>query len=405
MQKLTSSAHSQLSTSSGIFCNTSRENISVMDSSIAEYRRESAPDRKLIHLLDHTKPRRKVWGRAARTRRRKKIEIERNFLDIIKDGTLSRDSAAEVLNTVIPNDRNIVWPSVLERRSNSWCQTDEVALRNQLGYVPGNAINISCRVQDVQDLYPELNKLMMRQKSDVSSEEVSQSVPVAVQLYPLAVRGDNAATTTIESTKAHDANPILDDNRNQTDRENIVKMQHEYGENQCNNSEVTAESWQSDATIIALEPFPTIYWLTHPTLRTLISGLEVEGYGVIYSNLLSKDTLLLQRIQHAHSSYGKERYELLTESDRRLIEERRWQEVFNFHHRGIAGIRYTKQCSRKSKNAETFLPPVKCLHTHTAHYLSGCKDNVIGQWVMEELEKRVKQATAALLENPNAVGS
>jgi hypothetical protein len=33
------------------------------------------------------------------------------------------------------------------------------------------------------------------------------------------------------------------------------------------------------------------------------------------------------------------------------------------------------------------IQPAKCLHTHVAHYISnGCTGNIIGQWVMEELE-------------------
>ena len=35
-----------------------------------------------------------------------------------------------------------------------------------------------------------------------------------------------------------------------------------------------------------VEPFPTIHWLTNPILRTLISQLEVDGCGMIYTQRL-----------------------------------------------------------------------------------------------------------------------
>lgn len=34
---------------------------------------------------------------------------------------------------------------------------------------------------------------------------------------------------------------------------------------------------------------------------------------------------------------------------------------------------------------------IKYLHTHAAHYLSGCYDNIVGRWVMEEVEKRITE--------------
>jgi uncharacterized protein len=129
-----------------------------------------------------------------------------------------------------------------------------------------------------------------------------------------------------------------------------------------------------------VEPFPTIYWLTHPTLHAAIAELERDGYGVHYEQRLAADTVALDCMRRAHTTYGKKRWLLLSSTDQAYIQRRNWHESAFSTQRGVAG----------STNPNA----VKCLHAHTAHYLSGCTDNVIGQWAMEAVndKKQKKQA-------------
>lgn len=93
-----------------------------------------------------------------------------------------------------------------------------------------------------------------------------------------------------------------------------------------------------------VEPFPTIHWLTNPMLRTLISQLEVDGCGMIYTQRLlllsssnssndhqddndnNRDNInnndnssYIKQFYYAHYLYGKERYDILTKDDRLMI--------------------------------------------------------------------------------------
>jgi hypothetical protein len=124
-----------------------------------------------------------------------------------------------------------------------------------------------------------------------------------------------------------------------------------------------------------LEPFPTLYWLTHPFLRTLTSKLELgdSHNATILEKRLLVDPVALESMERAHASYGKERWELLTKTDKELLVSRNWQGAVGTD-KGISGIR------------KPFA--IKCLHAHLAHYLSegeGSEDNVIGKWVLDEL--------------------
>lgn len=117
-----------------------------------------------------------------------------------------------------------------------------------------------------------------------------------------------------------------------------------------------------------IEPFPTIYWLTCPILKTLISLLEHNQYIKIFEERLQSSSSFLSDMQQAHASYGKFRWEMLTNQDKDLG----WKECLG-ESRGVAGLR----------NAHR----IKCLHTHAAHYLSGEERNVVGKWVMDTVKE------------------
>ena len=126
---------------------------------------------------------------------------------------------------------------------------------------------------------------------------------------------------------------------------------------------------------VLIEPFPTMYWLTHPLLRALTSKLELgETHSVkILETRLSTDDVALELMKAAHRAYGEARWQLLTDDDQAEMERRQWKESLAGD-AGVAGIR------------KPFA--IKCLHTHLAHYLSGgpgSEKNVVGKWVLEEL--------------------
>ena len=142
-----------------------------------------------------------------------------------------------------------------------------------------------------------------------------------------------------------------------------------------------------------IEPFPTIYWLTHPLLRCLVSKLELEGYGIQLERRLQNDSTAVQMMTRAHEAYGQERYSFLSESDIQLIQSYGWEKAFATS-RGIAGI---------SNDHHHRTMAVKCLHAHLAHYLShstGSSHNIVGRWVWEEIQSRY---TATVSDLPTTI--
>jgi hypothetical protein len=78
----------------------------------------------------------------------------------------------------------------------------------------------------------------------------------------------------------------------------------------------------------------------------------------------------LESMKKAHLAYGKERFSMITSQDREYLAKRRWDSALDMS-RGVAGIRNHSA--------------IKCLHAHTAHFWSGCQENVVGQWVADEV--------------------
>ena len=77
----------------------------------------------------------------------------------------------------------------------------------------------------------------------------------------------------------------------------------------------------------------------------------------------------------AHASYASQRWALLNDEERELVESKGW--THNLKTVGIAGIREPLT--------------VKCLHTHFAHWLADpTRENAIGAWVYEALPPDVQ---------------
>lgn len=285
-----------------------------------------APSEKLI-------PRKSRLGRAYRRRRRKEQEILAAEEEIRRGGSI-------FTSLTLPTDRSATWPAAYEHRKlHSWTENDEKELLGQLGYIPGNAIRIPTRVSAV----PCLSK---------KTEDLSDK-PVVVQLYPIVFRNECNGKSSYSPSG---------------ERKRRKRLK----------TETTGDEEAEDSDALLIEPFPTLYWLTHPLLRILVSRLEVESFGTVLQKRLEEDPSSQESMKRAGISYGKERHSLISESDWMIINERGWEEAFS-PQRGVSGSR--NHCA------------VKCLHAHAAHFLSGrdgSNDNKIGLWVMEEVEKRLK---------------
>jgi hypothetical protein len=242
-----------------------------------------------------------------------------------------------------PNDRDRIWPGVLERRSVKWLDADETALVGQLGYLPGNAVAVAARSSQVPKL------------------KIEGDVPIVLQLYPIAVRDAYAGGKSDgRKFKGRKRGPSKQPDPNDEDKD--AEEQH------------------------LIEPFPTMYWVTHPLLRTLTSKLELgQSHNVkILEKLLSTNETALESMKTAHIAYGEGRWKLLTEGDQTEMESRQWKGALA-EKTGVAGIR------------KPFA--IKCLHAHLAHHLSGgpgSEENVVGKWVLEELCNIVEARTKAI---------
>ena len=317
----------------------------------------------------NTNPRNKK-GRAARRRRQKLLAISRAEEELLNQrqrqqqespSTRSSQSAVatatdvtatilkEEKNTILPSDRNKLRAPVIETRDRlGWLPRDETLLVKQLGFVPGNAVRICCRWNNLPD---RLQRCLPETKSNNNHNDD----PVVVQLYPVATRdvfaGGKSDGRKFKSRKRRKINPT---------NESVTT------------TDVSAEDKEDDSTVV-LEPFPTLYWLTHPLLKIWVSKLEVNGFGVELEKRLGRDTVALNRMKRAHHAYGQSRVQLLTPNDQTEIQARRWNAALE-EARGVAGIRN--------------YAAVKCLHAHLAHYLSsdaGSQDNIVGAWVVDAI--------------------
>ena len=381
-------------------------------------------------------------GRAARRRKVKARSINEAAQALLAGKGLNissnSDESSDFLGLGTPQDRDLSLPGAVSRRreesqkykkehiqgeigSNGWYPRDEEMLMAQLGFIPGNGISVSGRIQDLKSLYPNLFQLLQSQSivqneskkkgfENKSSLMCNLDSPTVLKLYPLAIRdifvGGKAGGRKFKSRKRGryeiSKDSIQGDGAKEEDilctnsEENgnkITKIDNgeqrktdtQGSENNISNHDEGTSSFKNivsnDKTI---EPFPTMFWLTHPALRTLVSQLEIgSSHNVLkMEKALSLSLADSNQMKSAHLAYAKMRKSLLTPSDVEFIEKRKWEESIGIE-RGVAGIR----------KYET----VKCLHAHTAHYLGtlgidgGKKDaNIVGKWTVQAIENLIK---------------
>lgn len=134
-------------------------------------------------------------------------------------------------------------------------------------------------------------------------------------------------------------------------------------------------------------PFPTLYWLTCPSIATAIAKMERNGYVGMLEEKLKTDSLMIDRLFCCHKEYARERWECLSLDDRNLLTQTESSSVHRMRvmleSSGIAGTNTTTLTQNGSKQ-----PAIKCLHAHYADYRSagqGRTENPVGRMVHEIL--------------------
>lgn len=238
--------------------------------------------------------------------------------------------------------------------------------------------------------------------------------PLVIKLYPLVLRDESSSTKRRRKRRREEVNNNSTNhhgtNKNETApanaNANATIPTTGTGTDPARNAIGVAVADSSKSAPL-MEPFPTIYWVTHPLIKALISKLELDRVNVQFEKrLLDEDgernqsgncnptaencnnegdchsSAPLASMRRAHKSYGKERRGLLSSRDMEYVKGRRWYDVSSSNGKnstapfsdgcGVAGIRNPKA--------------VKCLHSHAAHYWSGNDDNIVGYWVWERLK-------------------
>ncbi len=114
-------------------------------------------------------------------------------------------------------------------------------------------------------------------------------------------------------------------------------------------------------------PFPTIYWLTDPTLDRTLADLERRGTIRELEALLQSDTGLLNNFRGDHQRYREQRFAMLTADDRLIVEAS--PSLLRTFRGGVAGI--------------ADFTTIKCLHAHVAHHLADPQGNTIARLLIE----------------------
>lgn len=341
-------------------------------------------------------------GRSSRRRKRKAQSILDAATSLVE-----KDADASV--PAVPPDRGITLEGVRVRRrecrqrlaavSNSTedvqqeedllDSSDEQKLTSQLGFVPGNVVCVAARLTSEFDI------------TKSSAEQQQQmNVPSVVKLYPMVVRDSyHGGKSDGRQFKGRRRGGMrMDDNKSKTTSgdsnpetstiENAISCSNDVDSNaNINKSAYTQCTKQSKERYWfindnkqdimkqqIIEPFPTLYWLTSPLLRSQISKIELSKTHGVQSmeQKLRSSQQYLEQMERAHKSYGKARWELLTDDDREEVLKRGWGEALGVG-RGVAGIRPKKTKHASGDAIETW-DGVKCLHAHAAHYLAQLEE-------------------------------
>jgi len=294
---------------------------------------------------------------------------------------------------------------------------EEMALLEQLGYVPPNLSCVSARSNESTTCLPTLTAISQELPNDSTNAiDTSSTVigrPIAIRSYPLLMqlKHNNVPNQQIDEES---------DEISQTSIHSIENHRH-----------------YLDSNSIITTPFPTLYWLTCPHVSKAISELERRGYVREFQSRLESDDSLARRWLNCHAEYAKERWNVLSplhrnwlslmpgdgegsdgdngisNAERRKIESMRemlqYSGVAGTDHRGLKQPREQRHSNDGFGQNVLFVPSVKCLHSHYAHYrsqtskifanncheekddaiLHACEEtmtlNVVGEWTHQLL--------------------
>jgi hypothetical protein len=270
----------------------------------------------------------------------------------------NHNTQAATASSFVPTDRSYEQARV--QKISKLTDSDRKSLTRQLGYLPGNALEVVARVKDI----------FLDATEEAHMDASTLDEPLVVKLYPLVLREEADG------------------------KKSRRRRRRQEPTNGNRDSEASAGE-------LLLEPFPTIFWVTHPRIKALVSKLELDQMGTECERILKEDlqkeqivgpgdsiqyssdapasvapASALASMRKAHLTYSIERRDLILSQDWEYIVQRKWESAFDAS-RGVAGIRNPAS--------------VKCLHAHVSHFWSGCKDNVVGMWVAERVTKMLQQ--------------
>ena len=119
--------------------------------------------------------------------------------------------------------------------------------------------------------------------------------------------------------------------------------------------------------ISGAKPFPTLFWLTCPLLRRLVSTMESGGLIQEFEYRIERESVYRERYLKAHEETA-----LMKRESLEGLELSEWQKEKLFGS-GIGGIANPLK--------------VKCLHLQLANYLGGVS-NPVGKDVWESLSEK-----------------
>lgn len=250
---------------------------------------------------------------------------------------------------------------------------EEMALLEQLGYVPPNLSCVSARSNEATTCVSKLTAIPQELPNDsknaIDTSSTGIGRPIAIRSYPLLMQLKHSNVPNQQIDEEHD----------------------ELSQNNLHSIENHRHYLNSNSVITT--PFPTLYWLTCPHVSKAISELERRGYVREFQSRLESDDSLARRWLDCHEEYAKERWNVLSplhrnwlslisvdgedsngdegisDAERRKIESMR--EMLQYS--GVAGTdhRGLKRHSNDGVGQNVlFVPSVKCLHSHYAHYRS-----------------------------------
>jgi hypothetical protein len=150
-------------------------------------------------------------------------------------------------------------------------------------------------------------------------------------------------------------------------------------------------------------PFPTLYWLTCPSIAKAIAKMERNGYVGMLEDRLKEDSAMTDQLFRCHKEYARERWECLSLDDKNLLTQTDSASVQRMRvmleSSGIAG---TNTTALSTQNDGSKQPAIKCLHAHYADFRSERSsagqgqrqtENPVGRMVHELLAEQFPSVT------------